>query len=136
MLLKGGFLVTMNPQRDIYEGDLRIENSKIKAIGRTLTALPGEEVIDVRGQFVMPGMIQGHTHLCQVLFRGLADDLVLLDWLQTRIWPFESAHNERSLAAAAQVGLLEMQLAGTTSILDMGTVKFTDVIFEEVKKSK
>lgn len=136
MLLKGGFLVTMNPQREVYEGDLRIEHTKIKAIGRSLTALPNEQVIDVRGQFVLPGMIQGHTHLCQVLFRGLADDLVLLDWLQTRIWPFESNHDEKSLAASARVGLLEMQLLGTTSILDMGTVRFTDSIFEEVKKSK
>lgn len=136
MLLKGGFLVTMNPQREVYEGDLRIENSKIKAMGRFLTPLPNEEIIDVRGQFVLPGMIQAHTHLCQVLFRGLADDLVLLDWLQTRIWPLESSHDERSLAASAQVGLLEMQLLGTTSILDMGTVRLTDVIFEEVKKSK
>ena len=136
MLLKGGFLVTMNPQREIYEGDLRIEGEKITAIGRSLTALPDEQVIDVRGQFVVPGMIQAHTHLCQVLFRGLADDLVLLDWLQTRIWPFEFNHNEKSLSASALLGLLEMQLLGTTAILDMGTVRHTDVIFEAVKKSK
>lgn len=136
MLLKGGFLVTMNPEREIYEGDLRIEGEKIKAIGRSLTPLPNEKIINVRGQFVLPGMIQAHTHLCQVLFRGLADDLVLLDWLQTRIWPFEFNHDEKSLAASARVGLLEMQLLGTTAILDMGTVRFTDVIFEEVKKSR
>ena len=136
MLLKGGFLVTMNPKREVYEGDLRIENSKITAMARSVTPLTNEEVIDVRGQFVLPGMIQAHTHLCQVLFRGLADDLVLLDWLQTRIWPFESNHDEKSLAASARLGLLEMQLLGTTAILDMGTVRFTDMIFEEVKKSK
>lgn len=136
MLLKGGFLVTMNPQREVYEGDLRIEGEKIKAIGRQLTPLENEKVIDVRGQFVVPGMIQAHTHLCQVLFRGLADDLVLLDWLQTRIWPLESNHDEKSLAASSRLGLLEMQLLGTTAILDMGTVRFTDSIFEEVKKSK
>lgn len=136
MLLKGGFLVTMNPQREIYEGDLRIEGEKIKALGRSLTPVENEKVIDVRGQFVLPGMIQAHTHLCQVLFRGLADDLVLLDWLQTRIWPFESNHDEKSLAASARLGLLEMQLLGTTAILDMGTVRFTDSIFAEVKKSR
>ncbi len=136
MLLKGGFLVTMNPQREVFEGDLRIEGEKITAIARSLSPLADEEVIDVHGQFVMPGMIQGHTHLCQVLFRGLADDLVLLDWLQTRIWPFESNHDEKSLAASARLGLLEMQLLGTTAIMDMGTVRFTDAIFEEAKKSR
>ena len=136
MLLKGGFLITMNPQREVYAGDLRIEGEKIKALGRSLTPLPNEEVIDVRGQFVLPGMIQAHTHLCQVLFRGLADDLVLLDWLKTRIWPFESNHDAKSLYASALLGLLEMQLLGTTAILDMGTVHHTDMIFEAVKKSK
>jgi len=40
---------------------------------------------------VLPGFVQTHVHLCQTLFRGLADDLVLLDWLRTRVWPLEAA---------------------------------------------
>ena len=65
-----------------------------------------------------------------MLFRGAADDLPLLEWLKQRIWPFEAAHDERSLAASAELGLLEMMLAGTTTILDMGTVHHYDAVFD------
>jgi cytosine/adenosine deaminase-related metal-dependent hydrolase len=87
-------------------------------------------VIDARGCAVMPGLVQAHVHLCQVLFRGMADDLPLLRWLRERIWPLEAAHDPRSLAASAELGLLEMMLAGTTTILDMGTVHHYDAVFD------
>jgi 5-methylthioadenosine/S-adenosylhomocysteine deaminase len=60
----------------------------------------------------------------------MADDLPLLDWLAKRIWPFEAAHDEASLGASAELGLLEMMLAGTTTILDMGTVHHYDAVFD------
>jgi 5-methylthioadenosine/S-adenosylhomocysteine deaminase len=60
----------------------------------------------------------------------MADDLPLLAWLQTRIWPYEAAHDEASLSASAELGLLEMMLAGTTTILDMGTVHAYDAVFD------
>ncbi|MEZ4271294.1 MAG: hypothetical protein R3C68_07630 [Myxococcota bacterium] len=47
------------------------------------------ELIDARGLVAMPGLVQAHVHLCQSLLRGLADDMELLDWLRTRIWPLE-----------------------------------------------
>ncbi|MBX3193462.1 MAG: amidohydrolase family protein, partial [Labilithrix sp.] len=75
------------------------------------------------------------VHLCQVLFRGMADDLPLLQWLQRRIWPLEAAHDDRSIAASAELGLLEMMLAGTTTILDMGTVHAYDAIFDACERS-
>jgi 5-methylthioadenosine/S-adenosylhomocysteine deaminase len=71
----------------------------------------------------------------QTLFRGLADDLELLDWLKQKIWPMENAHTERSIRAAAQIGLLEMQLSGTTAILDMGTVRLHEVVFDQAEQS-
>jgi 5-methylthioadenosine/S-adenosylhomocysteine deaminase len=92
-------------------------------------------VIDARDTFVIPGLIQAHTHLCQALFRGLADDLQLLDWLEQKIWPMENAHNEQSLRSSARIGLLEMQLAGTTAILDMGTVRLHHAVFAAAEQS-
>ncbi len=63
----------------------------------------------------MPGLIQTHLHLCQTLFRGLADDLPLMDWLRTRVWPLEAAHTDASLRASARLAACELLLGGTTS---------------------
>jgi len=52
----------------------------------------------------MPGLIQAHVHLCQTLFRGLADDLPLEAWLARRIWPLESAHTDESVYWSAMLG--------------------------------
>ncbi|MDB4940564.1 MAG: S-adenosylhomocysteine deaminase [Labilithrix sp.] len=137
-LIKGGALVTCRPAAGPVEsGDLLVEDGVITAIGRIPARFLDEtvrrgpvRVLDARGCAVTPGLVQAHVHLCQVLFRGRADDLPLLDWLKERIWPFEAAHDERSLAASAELGLLEMMLAGTTTILDMGTVHHYDAVFD------
>ncbi|MFN3871737.1 MAG: amidohydrolase family protein [Ignavibacterium sp.] len=84
---------------------------------------------------LIPGFVQTHIHLCQTLLRGLADDLQLLDWLQYRIFPYENAHDKNSLRASVRVGINELLRGGTTTILDMGTLRHQDVIFEELIKS-
>jgi len=134
-LICDGTLVTMNDRREVFRGDIRMTGSRIVEIGKKLAVKPDEELVSAEGCFVIPGLIQAHTHLCQTLFRGLADDLELLDWLKKKIWPMEHAHNEESLRASAQIGLLEMQTLGTTSILDMGTTGLHDVVFEEAERS-
>ena len=85
---------------------------------------------------LIPGFVQTHIHLCQTLFRGLAEDLELLDWLQQRIFPYENSHNKNSLKLSAQLGINELQKGGTTTLLDMGTIRYEEVIFEELAKSK
>lgn len=82
-----------------------------------------------------PGFIQTHIHLCQTLFRGLADDLELLDWLQKKIFPFENAHSKDSLRVSTQLGLNELLCSGTTTIVDMGTLHHQEIVFEELNKS-
>lgn len=84
---------------------------------------------------LIPGFVQTHIHLCQTLFRGLADDLQLLDWLQYRIFPYENAHDKNSLRASVRAGINELLRGGTTTILDMGTLRNQEVIFEELIKS-
>ena len=71
-------------------------------------------------------------HLSQTLFRGLADDLPLLEWLRLKIFPFENAHNEESLQVAAQLSINELLLGGTTTFLDMGTLRYGDVVLQEM----
>jgi cytosine/adenosine deaminase-related metal-dependent hydrolase len=67
----------MNKIREVVEADLLIAEDQIAAIVQ-IEAGPGDQVIDARGMLVIPGLIQTHVHLCQTLFRGLADDLELL----------------------------------------------------------
>ena len=87
---------------DIVEGDVSIRDGRIAAIG---AELGGRTIasIDARGGYVLPGFIQTHIHLCQTLFRGYADDLPLMDWLRTRVWPMEAAHTPATLRAAARL---------------------------------
>jgi cytosine/adenosine deaminase-related metal-dependent hydrolase len=93
------------------------------------------EILYVPHLTLIPGFIQTHLHLCQTLFRGLADDLELLDWLRLKIFPYENAHNKNSLKISVQLGLNELLLGGTTTILDMGTLHYQEIIFEELINS-
>ncbi len=94
------------------------------------------EIYNVPDYTLIPGFIQTHVHLCQTLFRGLADDLELLDWLQKRIFPYEMAHNPESLRVSAQLGIHELQTSGTTTILDMGTINHQEVVFESLIEAR
>lgn len=81
ILIKNAQIVTMNAQEEIIQGDLLIVDDKIKSIGKDL-GNQADRVIDATNKTVIPGFIQTHIHLCQTLFRGQADDLELMDWLQ------------------------------------------------------
>jgi len=116
--------------------DLLISGSRIAQIGIAPAQLPADtEVIDCSGCYVMPGLVQTHVHLVQTIFRGLAEDLTLLEWLQRFIWPLEAAHDEASVRASVRLGLLELITSGTTTILDMGTTRHGDVVAEELVRS-
>jgi 5-methylthioadenosine/S-adenosylhomocysteine deaminase len=94
-----------------------------------------DTVIDARGGYLLPGLIQTHIHLCQTIFRGYSDDRPLLEWLRERTWPMEAAHTPASLRAAADLATTELLMSGTTSVLTMETVHDTDVVFDAVGAS-
>jgi 5-methylthioadenosine/S-adenosylhomocysteine deaminase len=129
-VIRGGTIVTCDAHNRVLQGDLLIDGARITSVGKNPANGSGARWLDARGCAVVPGLVQAHVHLCQVLFRGMADDLPLLEWLEKRIWPLEAAHDEASLSASADLGLLEMMLAGTTTILDMGTVFAYDAVFD------
>jgi len=137
VLIRGAeTVVTMNEARDVLAGaDVLVgADGRIAKVGAVSEAeAAGHEVVDASGMTLIPGLVQSHIHLCQTLFRNHADDLALLDWLRRRIWPFEAAHSETSLRASADLGIAELLLGGTTSILDMGTVRHTERIFEAAR---
>src|SRR4026208_2075161 len=118
----------MNDRFEIVDGALLRRDGRIAVVG----ALPAgryDRVIDARGSYLLPGFIQTHIHLCQTLFRGYADDLALLDWLKTRVWPMEAAHTPRSLAAAAPQAASEGLTTAPPPGLARVAVHDTDAVF-------
>src|SRR6187551_3292628 len=101
LLIRNGTVLTMNDAHDVVTGDVWIRDGRIASVGTAPSVVQADVEIDASGAVVLPGFIQTHIHLCQTLFRGLADDLPLLAWLRQRIWPLEAAHDEATLSAAA-----------------------------------
>src|SRR5881396_2216109 len=126
----------MDGSRRILDADVLVENGRIKSVGKLERGKVGTNkatILDCSGLIILPGLIQAHIHLCQTLFRGLADDLSLEAWLAKRIWPLEAAHTEASIHASAMLGAAELLLGGTTAILDMETVRHTGAAFEALE---
>lgn len=121
----------MDSQRTVLVADVIVgADGRIAALVDPAAQSPAQRSIDATGLIVVPGLIQAHVHLCQTLFRGLAEDRPLLAWLRERIWPLEAAHDPDSLRASARLGIAELLLGGTTAVLDMGTVHHTAALFE------
>ncbi|VAX25094.1 Guanine deaminase [hydrothermal vent metagenome] len=132
-------IVTMNAEMEILRNHgVQINNGIIEKVcslkGFDYEKYPGDIYV-CNDLTLLPGFVQTHVHLCQSLFRGLADDMELLDWLQKRIFPYENSHNEKSLRLSAQLGISEIIESGTTTILDMGTINHQEVVFEEMISS-
>ena len=134
-LLRGGTLLTMVDGALPTTADLLISGARIAQIGIDVPTPPDTETVDCSGCYLMPGLVQTHIHLVQTMFRGLAEDLGLLDWLRRFIWPLEAAHDEASVRACVRLGLGELITTGTTTILDMGTTRWGDVVAEELVRS-
>jgi 5-methylthioadenosine/S-adenosylhomocysteine deaminase len=99
--------------------DILIEGEKISKIGRNLN-LRVDEKIDGKGEkAVIPGLINCHTHSAMILFRSLAEDLPLKDWLEKEIWPRESKLTEDDVYWGTKLAILEMIKSGTTTFNEM-----------------
>jgi 5-methylthioadenosine/S-adenosylhomocysteine deaminase len=135
ILLHGGTLLPMVDGARPTSADILVSGARIGQIGVDLQTPPDTEVVDCSGCYLMPGLVQTHIHLVQTMFRGLAEDLGLLEWLRRFIWPLEAAHDEASVRACVRLGLGELITTGTTTILDMGTTRWGDVVAEELVRS-
>ena len=137
LLILGGTVVTMDANRRVIEdGGVAIRQSRIVAVGaraeieRTFVG----PRINANGKFVIPGLINGHTHIPMVLFRGLADDLDLQEWLTKYIFPAEAKNvTEEFVRVGTRLGLAEMIRGGTSTYCDM--YYFEDAIAEETAKA-
>lgn len=132
LVFRGARVLCCDLDNRVVDADVAVDGGLIVAVG---PGLSGETVVDVRGKWLVPGFVQTHVHLVQTLFRGLADDLALLDWLRTRIWPLERAHDAESTYASARLGIAELLTGGTTAVLDMATVHHTDSVFHAAREA-
>src|SRR4051812_44977733 len=124
LILTGGIVVTVDGSRRVIEaGAVAIDGRDIVAVDAAAaiaSAYRGRETIDAAGAVVMPGLINTHTHAPMVLYRGLADDLALMDWLQKYIFPAEAKTvTPDFVRAGTRLAALEMIESGTTTYADM-----------------
>ncbi len=124
LLVTGGTVVTMDAAGSVVpDGAVAIDGTTIVAVGTAAdldARYQGRERVDARGQVIMPGLINTHTHAPMVLFRGLADDLALMDWLNQYIFPAEKATvSPEFVRVGTRLAVLEMIESGTTTYADM-----------------
>jgi 5-methylthioadenosine/S-adenosylhomocysteine deaminase len=137
-IIRGGTVVTMdNAARVIENGAVAIRGERIFAIGSSAEIArkyTSSRIINATGKVVMPGLINTHTHVPMVLFRGIADDLMLPEWLQKYIFPAEAKNvDEQFVRWGTKLGCLEMIRGGTTTYVDM--YYYEDAIADETAKA-
>lgn len=144
LLIENALVAGMRSPDDLHPGGaLWAEEGVIRALGAEARAAAaaaasrGEafERVDAEGLWLFPGFVQTHVHLCQTILRNGPDDLPLLPWLRTHVWPGEAAHDDETLELSARLGLAELAAGGTTTLLDMGTVHHTDAVFRAAEAS-
>lgn len=138
VLILGGTIVTMDEQRRVLrDGGIAIVQGRILAVGtrnEIQKSYTANQTIDATNKIIIPGLINGHTHIPMTLFRGLADDLDLQEWLTKYIFPAEAKNvTEDFVRVGTRLGLLEMIRGGTTTYCDM--YYFEDAIAEETAKA-
>ncbi len=134
----GGTVVTMDANhRLIEDGALAIGGDTILAVGKRSeieAQYTARRSLDARGALILPGLINGHAHAAMSLFRGLADDLALDEWLQKHIFPAEAHNvNEDFVARGTRLSVLEMLRGGITTYADM--YYFEDVVARVTKEA-
>ncbi len=138
LLILGGTVVAMDEARTIIQdGAVAVNGGTIVAVGTKEEIgqkYTSEKILNGDGKAVVPGLINGHTHLPMSLFRGIADDLNLSDWLMNFIFPAEARNvSEAFVRAGTRLAMAEMFRAGTTTVVDM--YFFEDAIADEAAKA-
>ncbi len=136
LIVSGGTVVTMNEARTIQDdGAIVVRGDLIVAVGprsELESKYQAARTIDAKGKLVLPGFINGHTHVPMTLFRGLHDDVTLNDWLYKYIFPAEAKNvNEEFVRWGTQLAAAEQIRSGVTTFADM--YYFEDAVAEETK---
>jgi 5-methylthioadenosine/S-adenosylhomocysteine deaminase len=98
---------------------LRCVDGLIAALSPDVAPEPGDETIAADGMLLVPPLVNGHTHAAMTLFRGFGDDLPLMEWLQTKIWPAEAKLEPEDVYWGTRLAAVEMIRSGTAKFFDM-----------------
>ncbi|WP_297197143.1 amidohydrolase family protein [uncultured Flavonifractor sp.] len=109
---------------------VEVEGTRIRSVGTQRPWGPFDQEIDCKGNVLMPGFVNAHTHVPMTAMRGYGDGNNLQDWLHNYIFPVEARWDDRAVRACTALGLAEMIASGVTSIADM--YMRTDIIAQEV----
>jgi 5-methylthioadenosine/S-adenosylhomocysteine deaminase len=136
LVVSGGIVVTMDGERTIVQdGSVAVRGDSIVAVGPRAeidAKYKGAKTIDAHGALILPGFVNGHTHVPMTLFRGLHDDVTLHDWLYKYIFPAEAKNvNEDFVRWGTRLAAAEQIRAGVTTFADM--YYFEDAVAEETK---
>lgn len=138
LIVNNGTVVTMNASRSVIEnGAVAVSKSEIVAVGTAAEIarkFASKQIINAQGKVVIPGLINTHTHVAMSLFRGIADDLDLQEWLTKYIFPAEAKNvTEDFVRVGTRLGVAEMIRGGTTTYCDM--YYFEDAVADETFKA-
>ena len=138
LIVVNGTVVTMDESRRVLpDAGIAIQRGRIVAVGSSrdiVRMYSAPQRVEAVGKFIVPGLINGHTHIPMTLFRGLADDLDLQEWLTKYIFPAEAKNvTEEFVRVGTRLGLAEMIRGGTTTYCDM--YYFEDAIADETAKA-
>ncbi len=136
LIVDGGIVLTMDGARTIYDdGAVAMQGDTILAVGPSTEIeanYQAQQSIDAKGKLVLPGFINGHTHVPMTLFRGIHDDVTLNDWLYKYIFPAEAKNvNEEFVRWGTRLAAAEQIRSGVTTFADM--YYFEDAVAEETK---
>jgi len=121
ILILNGTILTMDEKNTVIpDGSITISEDTIRFVGSSGNAsMDAGKIMDAKGCLILPGLINSHTHAAMTLFRGLADDLPLMDWLNGYIFPVESRMNAEFVRIGTLLACAEMIMSGTTTFCDM-----------------
>ena len=115
-VFRDAWIVTQNANRDVLVGDVVVDNERIVSVGPKYNGTADRE-IDCKGDVIIPGLINTHTHIAMTVMKGVVDDLLFPDFLD-KTFKIDADRTDADLALGTKIGCMEMALSGTTTFVD------------------
>jgi len=119
VLFAGGTFITMDERRPVVEGYMSVADGRIEWIGPERPTGEFDEIVDGRGKWFLPGLVNTHSHAAMSLLRGYGDDMELGEWLEKKMWPAEARFTGDDVYWGTLLAIVEMLKSGTTCFADM-----------------